>query len=145
MLFDSGYDLLYLTADTHLGAQKFLGLLDFLTGDDLTNLKLHLCEIVECDLRLCLDVDDVFLGLCSTAVCDSLSLLDLLSLCLYLVHVKTGKQNLRLVGYLCAIDITTEMIHLLQWTLCGTDLCKDTVCGIRHKCFQQACADSNAL
>ena len=100
MSLDSGYDLTNLASDLNLGAEKFSGFLNLLTGNDLTNLELQLLKIIESDLRLCLDIDHV---LCFLLFCLFLRLfflrMKLLNLLKNLFQVKSRKKDLRFVGY----------------------------------------------
>ena len=56
-MLDAADDLLHLASDLNLGAEKLLGLLNCLAGDDLANLELQFCKIIVGNLCFRLDVD----------------------------------------------------------------------------------------
>ena len=63
----------------------------------------------------------------------------------YLLQVQTCKKDLRLVRYLCTGRIETEGIQFLKLSVLCVQLLQDTLCGLRHKGFQQGCTDADAL
>ena len=81
-----------------LGAKKLLGFLHRLTGNNLTNLELKLCEIIKCDLRLRLNIYNLLLWLFF------LRLFFRWMKLVYFFHnffdVHTGKKDLRFICYL---------------------------------------------
>ena len=102
MSLDSGYDLTNLASDLNLGAEKFSGFLNFLAGNDLTNLELKFLKIIKSDLRFCLDVDHIF-GFLFLLFCFFLRLfflrMKLLNFLKNLFQVKSCKKDLRFVSY----------------------------------------------
>ena len=138
MCLDSADDLFYLAADLNLGAEKLLGLLHSLAGNDLANLELELCKVIVLDFSLRLDVDDRLLFLCF--LCGRCCSLLSSAHCFYFFHhffdIHSCEQNLRSVGYMLAGRIQTELIHLGKGTLLCMELCQDLLRGIRHEGLQ---------
>ena len=110
MCLDARDDLTYLTADLHLAAQQLLGLGHCLTGNDLTYLELHFCEVVIFDLCLRLNIDGFLLCLFCLGICLFRFMLrccldhGFFQLCLffcYILHIQTGEEancQTRLLG-----------------------------------------------
>ena len=117
MGLDTADDLFYLASDLHLGAQQLLGFLYCLTGNDLAYLELQLCKIIVSDLRFCLDVNDCLLRFFFLLFLWSFRCTHCLNLFHNLIDIHTRKKDLRLVGYLAAIWIQTELIHCGQLSL----------------------------
>ena len=119
MCFDARDDLTYLAADLHLAAQQLLGLGHCLTGNDLTYLELHFCEVVIFDLCLRLNIDGFLLCLFCLGICLFRFMLrccldhGFFQLCLffcYILHIQTGEEDLRLVSHPVAALIQAELL-----------------------------------
>lgn len=138
MCLDSADDLFYLAADLNLGAEKLLGLLHSLAGNDLANLELELCKVIVLDFSLRLDVDDRLFFLCflSFRLCCLLCRAHSLYLFHHFLEVHSCEQDLRCVGYMLAGRIQTELIHLGKGTLLCMELCQYLLRGIRHEGLQ---------
>ena len=160
MGLDSGYNLLHLAADAHLGAQKLLGLLYRLAGNDLSYLELKLLEVFKSNLCFRFNINNSLSVVCSiasgsgSAFCISrsprctsccLGRFFLLYLCQNLIHIQTGKQDLRLICYLCAGLIQPKHIHDFQRTLLCAQLSQNFLSSLRHERLQQAGSDADAL